>query len=143
MAKWAADNHYHVVAIDDSAIPVTKALLRQKLFTAIDEVQREALLRRFVLFFAGHGAIKSINEPYWLLSNWWTETEEAIDLVTFQRMLRYYGPKQVALIGDACQVVHKDFVEVKEAPSCHAEMSNPLNSSLISFSPPMPASKRL
>jgi hypothetical protein len=113
MAKWAADNNYHVVAIDDSVTPVTKTLLRAKLLTAIAEVQREAMLRRFVFFFAGHGAIKGINEPYWLLSNWWTETEEAIDLVTFQRMLRYYGPKQVALIGDACQVVHKDFLEVK------------------------------
>jgi hypothetical protein len=112
MAKWAADNNYHVVAIDDSTNPVTKALLRKKLLAAIDEVQREALLRRFVLFFAGHGAIKGVNEPYWLLSNWWTETEEAIDLVTFQRMLRYYGPRQVALIGDACQVVHRDFLEV-------------------------------
>jgi hypothetical protein len=113
MAKWATDNNYYVVAIDDSAGLVTKAPLRKKLLTAIDEVQSQAALRRLVLFFAGHGAIKGVNEPYWLLSNWWTETEEAIDLISFQRMLRYYGPKQVALIGDACQVLHKDFMEVK------------------------------
>jgi hypothetical protein len=113
MAKWAADNDYNVVAVDDSVNPVTRDLLRDKLISAIDEVHEEGPLRRFVLFFAGHGAIKGINEPYWLLSDWWTEPEEAIDLVTFQRMLRYYGPKQVALIGDACQVVHRDFLDVK------------------------------
>ena len=120
MAKWAADNQYRVVSVDDAIDPktgrprpVTTELLRSELLKAIGEIQAETAIRRIVVFFAGHGAAKGLNEPYWLLSQWWTEPEEAVDVNAFIRMLQYYAPTQVSLIGDACQVIHKDFVDVK------------------------------
>jgi hypothetical protein len=133
MCDWADKNDYHVVSIDDAVAAVTTDLIREKVVEAIEYVQAEVPLKRLVFFFAGHGAIKGINEPYWLLSNWWREPDEAIDLVAFQRMLRFYQPKQVSLIGDACQVVHRDFLDVNGSSILHRRGEDPVRFELDQF----------
>ncbi|MBV1686347.1 hypothetical protein KRR38_01335 [Novosphingobium sp. G106] len=113
MARWARRMGYLVVPVHDADGEVTISLLQRKIVEAIELVQQEKVLRRIVVFFAGHGGTKDIEEPYWLLSNWWSQPQEAVDIIRFRRMLRYYAPIQVTLIGDACQVVDKAFLELK------------------------------
>src|SRR5690606_27985168 len=62
--------------------------------------------------FAGHGATHSIFDQFWLLNNWNTDLSEAIKVLTFQRVLERYGPKQVSMIGDACQEVSPHFIDL-------------------------------
>jgi hypothetical protein len=113
MASWAEANGYRVVKIDDAeGQEVTIERIREALVRAIEEVTAWAPLRRLIVFFAGHGAAKDINVSFWLLSNWNSNSSEAVNLPAFQRILRFYGPRQVTLIGDCCSVTHDNFLDV-------------------------------
>lgn len=122
MAAWAKANDYHVLTITDAPgfdgrpRSVTIKRIREELESAIEVVQTCSTLARIVVFFAGHGGSQGPNEIFWLLSRWWTRPTESIHLMGLERMLRFYGPRQVALIGDACQVYGDDMVDVSGSP---------------------------
>jgi hypothetical protein len=107
MASWADANGYRSLTIDDRVKPVTVDRIRKELTPLLTPATS-----RLIFFFAGHGSAKDANKSYWLLSNWSTNWSEAIDVSAFQRMLRFFGPKQVTVIGDCCRVVHKSFLDV-------------------------------
>jgi hypothetical protein len=107
MATWASAHGYRTVTIDDSKVPVTVERIRKELTPLLTPATS-----RLIFFFAGHGSAKDANKSYWLLSNWSSNWSEAIDVSSFQRMLRFFCPQQVTVIGDCCRVVHKSFLDV-------------------------------
>ncbi|RMI15678.1 hypothetical protein [Sinorhizobium meliloti] len=113
MAAWAKAHGYISLLINDNLFAeVTTDLLRTKIAQAIEEVTDRTALRRLVVFFAGHGAALGIDDQNWMLSNWNKRPTEAVKISSLQRMLEYYGPEQVTIIGDACQEFSARFMDV-------------------------------
>lgn len=117
MAAWAKAHQYIPLLINDNIFPeVTIELLRTEISKVIQEVTNRATLRRIVIFFAGHGASFGIDDQSWMLSNWDKRPTEAVKVSSLQRMLEYYGPEQVTIIGDACQEFSAKFIAVVGSP---------------------------
>jgi len=136
MAAWADANGYIPVLINDALYPaVTIDLLRDKIGTAIKEVTNRAVLRRLVVFFAGHGASLGIDDQNWLLSNWKKRSTEVVNIASLARVLEYYGPQQVAIIGDACQEFSAKFIEVVGGPVLDTTEENRRGFELDKFFP--------
>lgn len=114
MATWAQAQGYGTVLLHDEDLPeITTDLLRDTVSAAIDQVtDRGAVLDRLVIFFAGHGAALAIGDQYWILTHWHKRPTEAIKVSSLQRMLEYYGPRQVSIIGDACQEFSSRFLDL-------------------------------
>jgi hypothetical protein len=126
MAAWASSHGYLSMLVHDAPLvtsqtaaaagggypEVTVDLLRHLITEAITEITDSNELKRIVVFFAGHGAAHGVGDQYWMLSNWNRRTTEAIKVSALQRMLEYYAPRQVAIIGDACQEFSARFIDV-------------------------------
>ncbi|MFD0725245.1 caspase family protein [Lysobacter brunescens] len=117
MAGWATAQGYDTVLIHDQAhAEVTVDLLRDAIASAIERVTDTTELKRLVVFFAGHGAAMAVGDQYWILTHWKKRPTEAIKVSSLQRMLEYYGPRQVAIIGDACQEFSAKFIDIVGSP---------------------------
>jgi len=113
MAAWARINGYLTLRIDDGYGDVVSVdLLRQRVTEAIESIRSQTELSRIIIYFAGHGAAHSVGDYYWMLTDWEARATEAIKVSALQRMLEYYGPKQVTIIGDACQEFSSRFIDV-------------------------------
>ena len=136
MVEWAEAHGYMPLLINDTLFPeVTTDLLRDKISSAIQEVTNRAVLHRIIIFFAGHGAVLGIDDQTWMLSNWYKRPSEAVKLSSLQRMLEYYGPEQVTIIGDACQEYSKQFIDVLGHAILDRTEENPRNFELDRFFP--------
>lgn len=114
MAAWASKHGYATLLVHDGAgEQVTVGLLESKMTQAITQVRDDSggPLQRLVIFFAGHGAVSPVGQC-WMLSRWKRNPNEAINVNSLQRMLQFYGPIQVAVIGDACQEFSDTFKDV-------------------------------
>lgn len=120
MAEWASANGYATLLVHDKKHPVVSVeLLRSEIMRAIESITKDCKFQRFqrlVFFFAGHGAALAVGDQYWLLSYWQQRSSEAIKVSSLQRILEYYGPVQVAIIGDACQEFSSQFIDVVGSP---------------------------
>ncbi len=134
MAEWASVQGYTTILLQDAVQPegtraentmdalpnlhkevlpeITIDILRNRISTAIRKVTDDAVLERLVIFFAGHGAALGIGDQYWILTNWHTSWNEAVKVSSLQRVLEYYGPQQVSIIGDACQEFSSKFIDL-------------------------------
>lgn len=113
MAAWGDAHGYIPVLLNDKLYPeITVDLLHREITAAINEVTDRTILKRLVVFFAGHGAARDIGDQYWVLTNWQQRSTEAVKVSALQRMLEYYGPQQVAVIGDACQEFSAKFIDL-------------------------------
>ncbi len=106
LSLWAGSNGYEVVTIDDSRRPVTVELIRDKL-TPPDGNGRtipDLLLDRprIVVYFCGHG-LSFWPDQYWVLSAGPQFTRQRISANAFRDTLATYGPRQIAMISDACR----------------------------------------
>ena len=117
MAAWGEANGYHSVLLHDAAtkehdaLDVTVERIREEIEWAIRSVTSERELERLIIFFAGHGSALDPDQ-YWLLTKWRRNSNEAIKVRKLQRMLEFYGPRQVAIIADACQENAREFDDV-------------------------------
>ncbi len=142
MAAWAEANGYISLLINDKLFPeVTTELLRAKISKAIAEVTNRAVLRRLIIFFAGHGASLGIDDQNWMLSNWDRRPNEAVKVSSLQRMLEYYGPEQVTIIGDACQEFSAQFIEAVGSPISTSLKKTVDDTNSTAFFQSMPAVK--
>jgi Caspase domain len=117
MAAWADAQGYLTVLIHDRKHPeVTIDLLREEITAAIAQVTDTTELKRLVVFFAGHGAALDAGDQYWILTRWNRRSTEAVKVSSLQRVLEYYGPRQVAIIGDACQEFSAKFINLVGSP---------------------------
>ena len=136
MANWADAHGYIPLLINDALYSeVTTDLLRDRISSAIQDVTDRAVLHRIIIFFAGHGAVLGIDDQTWMLSNWYKRPSEAVKLSSLQRMLEYYGPEQVTIIGDACQEYSKQFIDVLGHAILDRTDENPRNFELDRFFP--------
>jgi hypothetical protein len=113
MTAWAKAQGYVTLLIHDPhGEEITTDLLRREITAAIQDITSHTALQRLVIFFAGHGAALAVGDQCWILTNWLQRPTEAIRVSALQRMLEYYGPKQVSMIGDACQEFSSKFIDL-------------------------------
>jgi hypothetical protein len=113
MAQWARDNGYLTLLLHDEMVPeITIDILRVRITELITGVTKRTDLKRLVIYFAGHGASLGVGDIYWVLTNWNKRTTEAIRVISLQRMLEFFGPEQVSVIGDTCQEFTARFMDL-------------------------------
>jgi hypothetical protein len=111
--RWACSMGYESYSIlDTSDIPVTAGLLKSKIYEIIgfekaSNTINKPLIHRFILYFAGHGMIREIDQGLWLLSDWYQELE-AVSVEVLRRRLGKFGIKQIGIFADACQKLPSD-----------------------------------
>jgi hypothetical protein len=103
--EWAQALGYESRLVTDESEPVTAPRLRHEL---------EALLpaeapstHRLLIYFAGHGVIREVEEGLWLLSDWNQELR-AVAVEALKRRLHLYRVNQVAFFADACRSLPAD-----------------------------------
>ena len=103
--KWASFQGHETVLVTDEAGEVTMTVLRraiEKILSASDKP-----IHRIIVYFAGHGLIRELEEGLWLLSDWRRELR-AVAVEVLKRRLSMYGPHQVCIISDACRSLPAD-----------------------------------
>ncbi|HEY0412735.1 MAG TPA: caspase family protein [Allosphingosinicella sp.] len=97
-ADWAHANAYdHVTLIEDRAGAVTVAMIKDALKVALAKD-----LERLLLFFSGHGASNAVTD-FWLLTNYNTDSNEAVDLNASFNNAKRLPIGQIAVFADACR----------------------------------------
>jgi len=125
LKAWAEPDElfrgYTVLSITDEEKPVTVDRLKTEIKAFFEE---KGSLDRLVVYFAGHGLVRSSSDEYWLLSEA-PNPDEGIDVEAFKRRLMKIGlgqlndtltAGQLVLIGDCCRDPNKDSIEFRGDP---------------------------
>jgi len=125
LRKWAKqrdeDCNYNVLYLaDDVYEKINIQLVREKVRDFINN----NFIDRLVVYFAGHGIVRSAGEQFWLLADASIDIEEGIDVEGFRRGLlkcnigtsndNFAG--QLCIIGDACRNSGRDAIDFKGHP---------------------------
>lgn len=103
VAAWLERNDYHVQLFTDCDAPVERSAIFQAVKALVDAKNVE----RLVIYFAGHGFLKSPVDEYWLLSGAPDDAAEAVNVTVSASSARYKGIPEIIFISDACRVVPK------------------------------------
>ena len=121
---WADALKYELHLVTDETSPVTFSRVRFEIEAALagatspplkqdDErrvidaaLSRAKPIRRLILFFAGHGLIKEMEQGLWFLSDSIPE-QRVVDAERLRRRLYRFGIDQIAIIADACRSLPK------------------------------------
>jgi hypothetical protein len=112
-AKWASALGYETKLVIDEDEPVTMDRLRREIQTLLEAAARRAgaePIHRLVLYFAGHGLIRELEDGLWLLSDWDVKLE-AVAVESLRRRLYKYNIEQVAIFADACRKLPADVLD--------------------------------
>ena len=120
LRQWAEntdeDRNYKVLYLgDDERGPITTRLLIDEI---VPFVSNQAI-DRLVVYFAGHGLVRSAGDQFWLLTRAANSTREGINVEAFRRgLLKYNIGKhnddvsgQICIIGDACRNTSRDSID--------------------------------
>jgi hypothetical protein len=117
--QWADALGYESRLVTDDKAPVTFEKLRQEIETALigkaatigpatsrqdmdDALAKAPPIKRFMLFFAGHGLIREMEEGLWILSNSYQD-QRIVAAEKLRRRLHRYRVDQITIIADACR----------------------------------------
>lgn len=126
LANWARDpapgRNYKVLEITDAANkPVTVDRLRKE----IEGLLTTTIIDRLVVYFAGHGLVRSATDQFWLLTNAAQDRREGVDLMPFIDGLKRYDigvssqhlmKGQLCIIADACRFTGSDAISFTGDP---------------------------
>lgn len=103
--EWALALGYESRLITDDTDPVTLIRLREEL----EDLMRadKGGIHRLLIYFAGHGLIREVEEGLWLLSDWNNELR-AVAVEPLKRRLYNYRVEQVGIFADACRTLPAD-----------------------------------
>ena len=122
--SWANALKYESYLVTDERSQVTFSRFRFEMETALagavspplrkdDErhvvdaaLSQAKPIRRLILFFAGHGLIKEMEQGLWFLSDSISE-QRVVDAERLRRRLYRFGIDQIAIIADACRSLPK------------------------------------
>lgn len=120
LREWAEqpkeDCNYKVLYLGDDVFPqINVELIRQEVSNFVDN----NIMDRLVVYFAGHGIVRSAGDQFWLLTNAANDLREGINVEAFRRGLlkcnigKYNDELtgQLCIIGDACRNSGRDAIE--------------------------------
>ena len=97
---WAGAQGYTVHRVtDERGQPVTL----QQLKTLIKSIVNDGDTERLLIYFAGHGTQPTFNAPFWLLSGWEEDSDEAVNVNLSFANAKRSGIAQIAIFADACR----------------------------------------
>jgi Caspase domain len=111
--KWASQQGYETTLVTDSQAPVTMQMLRERMEALLTASPKPIF--RIIVYFAGHGLIRELEEGLWLLSDWRNELR-AVAVEVLKRRLSMYGPRQVCIISDACRSLPANVLQADLVP---------------------------
>lgn len=104
--KWASSQGYETILVtDENGGEVTIGELRKKIEGLLGASANP--IHRILVYFAGHGLIRELEEGLWLLSDWRKELR-AVAYEVLKRRFSMYRPKQICIISDACRSLPAD-----------------------------------
>jgi hypothetical protein len=112
--QWTIALNYGSKLVIDDPDPVTIPRLRKE-FDGILASAATAPIHRLVVYFAGHGLIREVEEGLWLLSDWDKELR-VVAVEALRRRLYMYGIRQISIIADACRTLPPDVQTSDLAP---------------------------
>lgn len=146
IANWARQpgdgRNYKVIEITDEPVAGQpgRAVTVDRLRAEITELLDNNIIDRLVVYFAGHGVVRSMAEEFWLLTHAGRDDGECVGVMQFVHGLRNYGigahnPEllrgQLVVFADACRDVHRDGLNFAPsalmtrsgtAPSLHVDL---------------------
>jgi Caspase domain len=114
VAAWLAQSGYEVTSFTDAPDKNgnRKAVTRKEIFDAVSEYVGRDNLDKLVIYFAGHGYLRSPSE-IWLLSGAPGDPSEAVDQTTSVDMARASNIPNVVFISDCCRSVASELIGQK------------------------------
>lgn len=111
--EWADSQLIENVLLTDAAAPVTVAMVKQAVRNYVGAMNVDQL----IVYFSGHGFLKSPVDEYWLLSGAPEDPNEAISLQSSKMLARMCGIPHIVFISDACRSAPNivDFMPVSGA----------------------------
>jgi len=118
LREWAEqpedDCNYKVLYLaDDVYEKIDVQLVREK----VREFLNNNFIDRLVVYFAGHGIVRSAGEQFWLLTDAANDEREGINVEAFRRGLLKCNignddfAGQLCIIGDACRNTGRDAID--------------------------------
>jgi hypothetical protein len=101
--EWAQALGYEATLVTDEEVPVTIDRVR----AAFDAILQNAVpIHRLIVYFAGHGMIRELENGLWFLSDW-KKDGLAVAYESMRRRLATFGIEQIAIFSDACRSLPK------------------------------------
>jgi Caspase domain len=126
IAQWAKGagpgRDYAVIEITDSQ---GEAVTVERLKTEITVLLESTPIDRLVVYFAGHGLVRSAVDQFWLLTRAGIDNAEGVDFYPFVEGLKRYGigasnsdlvKGQLCIIADACRNTHRNVLSFQGSP---------------------------
>jgi len=107
VARWLRGEGYQVTCLTDRPDPATgdaRPVTRRMIFDAVAEHVNRSNVEKLVIYFAGHGYLRSPSE-IWLLSGAPEDPGEAVDQTTSADMARSSNIRNVVFISDSCRSI--------------------------------------
>lgn len=101
---WALTQGFEVKTHTDDLGPVTI----NDIHTSVSEFVNKKKYSLMIIFFAGHGILKSATDERWLLSNSPANPNEAVNVLPSKLLARKTGIDHVVFISDACRSIPND-----------------------------------
>jgi len=120
LREWAEqsdeDCKYKVLYLADD---VFEKIDVQLVCQQVKEFVENNFIDRLVIYFAGHGIVRSAGDQFWLLTNAANDLREGINVEAFRRGLLKYNigtnnnnfAGQLCIIGDACRNTGRDAID--------------------------------
>ena len=118
LREWAEqpseDCNYNVLYLDDSN---GKKVNIERVKKEVTHFVDNNFIDRLVVYFAGHGIVRSAGDQFWLLTDAAIDTREGINVEAFRRGLLKCNISnaniagQLCIIGDACRNTGRDAIE--------------------------------
>ncbi len=105
-AKWASspEQQFESFCFTDETGPLSISVIKEK----IRSITKSGSYSQLVVYFAGHGILKSWDTEVWLLSDAATDPNEAVNLTGSVSLARQSGIPHVIFISDACRSLASD-----------------------------------
>lgn len=100
-ALWGQSQGYTT----DLFVDETKRVTQSEIFDKISEIIVAKTFEQLIVFFSGHGILKSPSQEIWLLSNARNNPNESINLTGSIDNARTSGIPYIVFISDACRIL--------------------------------------
>lgn len=105
-ALWGQSQGY----ITDLFVDEIKKVTQSEIFDKINEIVDSRTCEQLIVFFSGHGILKSPSQEIWLLSNARNNPNESINLTGSIDNARTSAIPYIVFISDACRVLPNELL---------------------------------
>lgn len=102
--KWARSQGYDTKLLTDIENPVTV----KDILTAVKSFVEERTYELMIIYFSGHGILKSAGDEHWLLSEAPNNPNEAVAILPSKLLAQNAGIPHIVFISDACRSKPED-----------------------------------